>query len=102
MFFLFLFLQRLPRELRMMLDEDDSLTPRQLAAKADKLWAKHTHQHGSVAAVADDDHTVAAVQPFRSRGGGSGAAASGHSAAGGPACCSFFGCHARLGARDAF
>jgi hypothetical protein len=70
MFFLFLFLQRLPRELRMMLDEDDSLTPRQLAAKADKLWAKHTHQHGSVAAVADDDHTVAAVQPSRSRGGG--------------------------------
>jgi hypothetical protein len=36
-FFLFLFLQRLPRELRVLLDEDDNLTPRQLAAKADKL-----------------------------------------------------------------
>jgi hypothetical protein len=35
MFFLFLFLQRLPQELRMMLDKDESLTPHQLTAKAD-------------------------------------------------------------------
>jgi hypothetical protein len=70
MFFMFLFLQRLPRELRVLLDEDDTLTPRQLAAKADKLWVKHSHQHGTVtAAVAEEDHPVAAVHPGRSRGG---------------------------------
>jgi hypothetical protein len=78
MFFLFLFLQRLPRELRMMLDEDDQMTPRQLAAKADKLWAKHSHQHGNVAAVsAVEGDTIAAVHSssrgrpgnFRGRGG---------------------------------
>jgi hypothetical protein len=67
MFFLFLFLQRLPRELRVLLDEDDTLTPRQLA---DKLWVKHSHQHGTVAAaVAEEDHPVAAVQSGRSSGG---------------------------------
>jgi hypothetical protein len=72
MFFLFLFLQRLPRELRVLLDEDDQLTPRQLAAKADKLWAKHSHQHGSVAAVTEDDNTIAAVQHSSSARGRSG------------------------------
>jgi hypothetical protein len=51
-FFLFLFLQRLPKELRIMLGEDDHLDLRATAAKADKLWAVHGHQqHGTVAAV---------------------------------------------------
>jgi hypothetical protein len=43
-FFLFLFLQRLPKELRIMLGEDDHLDLHATAAKADKLWAVHAHQ----------------------------------------------------------
>jgi hypothetical protein len=72
MFFLFLFLQRLPREIRVLLDDENQLSARDMAVKADRLWAKHSHQHGSVAAVAtEEENQVAAVQPpsFRSRGG---------------------------------
>ncbi len=72
MFFLFLFLQCLLRELRVLLDENTQLTPRQLAVKADKLWAKHSHQHGTVAAVAEDEHSIAAVQHSSSGHGTSG------------------------------
>ena len=52
-FFTHFFLKRLPAELRIMLGEDDHQDPRQLAVKADQLWAIH----GGKA------HTVAAVEP---------------------------------------
>jgi hypothetical protein len=63
-FFWFLFLQRLPRELRVLLTEDDFGEPRELAAKADRHWAMLSHQHGMVASLeaCDDGETVAAVQ----------------------------------------
>jgi hypothetical protein len=52
-FFAFLFLHRLPQELRIMLGEDDHQEVHTLAAKADRLWAIHGHRmHGDVAAVA--------------------------------------------------
>jgi hypothetical protein len=52
-FFLFLFMQRLPKELRIVLGEvDDHEDIRAMAAKADKLWSLHNHQqHGVVASV---------------------------------------------------
>jgi hypothetical protein len=69
-FFWFLFIQRLPRELRVLLTEDDFEEPRELAAKADRHWAMLSHQHGVVASLeaSDDGETVAAVQQ-RARGG---------------------------------
>jgi hypothetical protein len=45
-FFLFLFLQRLPGKSRIMLFKDDQMIRKELMAKADKLWAKNSHQHG--------------------------------------------------------
>jgi hypothetical protein len=74
-FFIFLFLQRLPRELRVLLGDKALEEPRDLADKADKLWALHSHQHGVVAAieVEEEESPVAAVrQPTqyqRGRGG---------------------------------
>jgi hypothetical protein len=64
MFFLFLFLQRMPKELRVLFPEDDLKNPRDLAAKADKHWALLSHQHGTVAAIeaAEDDTAIATVQ----------------------------------------
>jgi len=51
-FFAFIYLHRLPQELRIMLGEDDHQEVQQLAKKADRLWALHGHrQHGAVAAV---------------------------------------------------
>jgi hypothetical protein len=68
-FFLFLFLQRLPKELRIMLGDDPGHDARALAAKADKLWAYHSHQQpNAVAAVAaagsdkEEESQVAAVR----------------------------------------
>ncbi len=40
-FFTHLFLERLPAELRIMLGEDDNQNPRDIAKKADSLWALH-------------------------------------------------------------
>jgi hypothetical protein len=51
-FFLFLFLQRMPKELRVLLTEADLTEPRDLATKADRHWAMLTHQtHGMIAEV---------------------------------------------------
>jgi hypothetical protein len=52
-FFLFLFMQCLPKELRIVLREvDDHEDMRAMAIKADKLWSLHNHQqHGVVASV---------------------------------------------------
>jgi hypothetical protein len=84
-FFLFLFLQRLPKELRIMLGDDPGHDARALAAKADKLWAYHSHQQpNAVAAVAaagsdeEEESQIAAVRgaaksrPQRSGQSGSG------------------------------
>jgi hypothetical protein len=73
-FFLFLFLQRLPRELRVLLTEEDLAEPRDLAAKADRHWAMLNHQHGLVAVMeaAEEDGTVAAVSGARGGRGGRG------------------------------
>lgn len=66
-FFQFMFLQRLPKEIRIMLAEDDHGDLRRLAEKADKLWSLHSRQgHDLVAAMSDvqleDEGAVAAVQ----------------------------------------
>jgi hypothetical protein len=78
-FFLFLFLQRLPAKLRVLLGDDENADPRDLATKADRLWAMHAHrQVGSVAAVeaVEEPNPVAAVQSGqRGRGGGRGRSA---------------------------
>jgi hypothetical protein len=71
--FAFLFLQRLPREIRVLLSEDDPADMRAIAEKADRLIAIHVPQsHDSCAAVAavdvaDDSDVVAALQGARSR-----------------------------------
>jgi hypothetical protein len=57
-FFLFLFLQRLPKELRVMLTEEDLKEPRDLASKADRHWAMLAHQtHGVLANLTTEDDT---------------------------------------------
>jgi hypothetical protein len=76
-FFLFLFLQRLPSFLSIMLGEDDYEDIRAVAVKADKLWAIHAHQqHGTVAAVESAPVEPAAIAAVKGgfskpRGGGS-------------------------------
>ncbi len=42
--FLFLFFQRLPKELRIMLGDDPGHNARPLAIEADKLGAYHSHK----------------------------------------------------------
>ena len=76
-FFLFLFLQRLPKELRIMLADDNEEDLRTVALRADKLWSLHNHQqHGYVAAVESSSTqqqppaTVAAVKGNQSSGNG--------------------------------
>jgi hypothetical protein len=64
-FFLFLFLQRLPKELRVMLTEDDLKEPRDLAVKADRHWAMLSHHtHGMMANLNldEEESPIAAVQ----------------------------------------
>jgi hypothetical protein len=67
-FFLFLFLQRLPKELRIMLEDDPGLDTR--------AWAFHNHkQPGSVAAVAtssdgEDDFPPSKLAAVRGNAGG--------------------------------
>jgi hypothetical protein len=71
--FAFLFLQRLPREIRVLLSEDDPANMRAIAEKADRLIAMHVPQsHDACAAVAaadssEDAEVVAALQGARSR-----------------------------------
>jgi hypothetical protein len=80
-FFLFLFMQCLPKELRIVLREvDDHEDMRAMAIKADKLWSLHNHQqHGVVASVdpgcssSQPPATIAAVKSGPpARGGRSG------------------------------
>jgi hypothetical protein len=74
-FFNCLFLQKLPRELRILLSEADIADKRLLSKRADQFWAHNAQLwHDTVATVAVDpeeaDGAVAAV--FPSRGGQSG------------------------------
>jgi len=74
LFFQYLFIQRLPRELRILLGDDDHTDLRRLASRADKLWALHARQaHDPVAAVhvaaVEDNSSVAAVQRGSRPGG---------------------------------
>jgi hypothetical protein len=72
-FFLYFFLQRLPREIRVLLAEEDPKDVRRIAEKADRLVALHVPQHhDAVAAVplSSDDADVAAVKPRRKQKGG--------------------------------
>jgi len=75
--FRYLFLQRLPRELRVMLSEDGTSPIAVLAARADQLWSYHSFGHGggrAVAAVQEDDESlpVCAVRGGQQRGNGRG------------------------------
>jgi hypothetical protein len=65
-FFTFLFLQRLPKELRVLLGDEALEEPRDIGELADKKWALHSHQHaGMVAALGTEEEEVqvAAVRP---------------------------------------
>ncbi len=65
--FMFLFMQRLPKDLRLMLGDVEAGDPRAVAAKADRLWACHARQqHDSLVATVEgeqeeEDGTVAAI-----------------------------------------
>jgi len=66
-----LFLQRLPRELRVLLAQDDHRDLRQLAAKADQLQAFHKQQGHELAAVTgESEDLVAAIKKGKGGGGG--------------------------------
>jgi hypothetical protein len=74
-FFLYFFLQRLPREIRVLLAEEDPRDVRRIAEKADRLVALHVPHHDAVAAVplsSDDEADVAAVKPRRNKKRGKG------------------------------
>jgi hypothetical protein len=71
------FLQKLPRELRILLSETDMSDKRQLSAKADQIWAHNAQlHHDTVAAIAPEpevpDASVVAVQGGRFNRGGRG------------------------------
>jgi hypothetical protein len=72
-FFGYLFLQRLPREIRVLLAEEDVADMRALAEKADRFMAIHAPQahDSSVAAMAaspdSEDETVAAATAGRAK-----------------------------------
>jgi hypothetical protein len=74
--FRYLFLQRLPRELRIMLSEDGVSPIAALAARADQLWSHHSFGDGRppIAAVLDVEEglPVAAVRQSDQRRGGRG------------------------------
>jgi hypothetical protein len=71
--FRFLFLQRLPMEIRIILAEDRDSTLAALAARADQLWAHSTRQQHDAAVNAEGHETIAAVSSsHHSRGGGRG------------------------------
>jgi hypothetical protein len=69
-----LFLQRLPREIRVLLARVDHKDPKALAQQADELWALHDGRQEVVAVLQPDcldGDFVAAVRPGdRGRGGG--------------------------------
>ena len=73
--FLFMFMQRLPRDLRLMMGDVEAGDPRAVAARADRLWACHAKQHELVAATVaeeqkseEDNNMVAAIRNVRQKG----------------------------------
>jgi hypothetical protein len=72
-FFLYFFLQRLPREICVLLAEEDPKDVRRIAEKADFLAALHVPQHHdavpAVPLLSDDDADVATVKPRRKQKG---------------------------------
>jgi hypothetical protein len=86
--FQYLFLQRLPQMLRILLGEQECSNIRALAALADRLWVSHKPQPHVVMAVQEPvgsgKQQVAAVQPKKKQlkkktGGGGGSSGSGAS-----------------------
>jgi hypothetical protein len=71
-----IFLQRLPREIRVLLAKADHKDPKTLATQADELWALHDNSNGGggsdVASVQEnpDSDFVATISGDRRRGGG--------------------------------
>jgi hypothetical protein len=64
-FFIFLFLQRLSKELRVLLGDEALEEPHDIGKLADKKWALHSHQHiGTIAVVelTEEEGQVAAVK----------------------------------------
>jgi hypothetical protein len=79
------FLQKLPRELRILLSETDMSVKRQLSAKADQIWVHNAQlHHDTVAAIAPEalEALVAAIQSGSFNRGGRGAQRSGNSVRG--------------------
>ncbi len=76
-FFVFLFLQRLPALLRVQLEAGDQADIRQLAARADRLFALHGHKHRepvAAAVMAEDQAGESSVNGVRRDHHGSGGA----------------------------
>jgi hypothetical protein len=73
-FFLYFFLQRLPREIRVLLAEDNPRDVRRIAERADRLVVMHVPQHhdtvATVAPSSNEDTEVAAVKQLRRHRGG--------------------------------
>ncbi len=70
--FAYIFLQRLPREIRVLLANVDHKDPKALATRADELWALHdnpgTSSSSTVAVVQPDGQEVDFVAAVRSGG----------------------------------
>lgn len=73
--FMFMFMQRLPRDLRLMMGDVEAGDPRAVAARADRLWACHAKQHEVVASTVSEEHTgeedsglVAAIRNVKQKG----------------------------------
>jgi hypothetical protein len=66
-----IFLQRLPREIRVLLAKADHKDPKTLATQADELWALHNNNGGGVAAVQENPEADF-VPPFLETDGGAG------------------------------
>jgi hypothetical protein len=65
-----LFLQRLPKEIRVLLAEADHKNPKELAEKADQHWGHHSLDGAAIAAVlGDEEPIIAAVRGGGARGG---------------------------------
>ncbi len=71
-FFNCLFLQKLPRELRVLLSEADMADTRLLSGQADQLWAHVQLHHDTVAVAAESDDADGAVAAEQSARGGQG------------------------------
>jgi hypothetical protein len=79
-----LFLQQLPRELRILLTRADHKDPKALADEANKLWGMHVTPADQLAALAVEEGTPAAMRPAAdSTRGRSGRGQHGHGAGAG-------------------